>query len=124
MTKHLACTLLVCFALVSGCTRETVIPLPMPEQLVHLPVKATTIGCPGELRPPGIVHAFELPGLTPEDDSAGSSDRGRDLFILPYCEKIDVVDYAWSEMDRRYYLRIRLRDGREGWTWESVITLE
>jgi hypothetical protein len=124
MTKHQACTLLVCFVLVSGCTRETATPLPIPEQLVHLPAKATTIGCPGELRPPGIVNAFELPGLTPEDDSAGSSDRGRDLFILPYCEKIDVFDYAWSEMDQRYYLHIRLRDGREGWTWESVVTLE
>lgn len=124
MTNRLIPAFLVYFALMSGCTHETVTPAPLPEKLVHLPVETTTIGCLGEIRPPGIVHAFELPGLTPEDNSAGSSNRGRDLFILPYCEKIDVIDYAWSEMDRRYYLRIRLKDGREGWTWGSVVTLE
>ena len=107
----------------TGCTREIVNGPPLPAEFRHLPAKATTIGCLGELRPPGIVHAYELPGLTPNDNSAGNGDRGRDLFVLPYCEEVQVVAYAWSEMDQTYYLRVQLKDGREGWTWESFVNI-
>lgn len=123
MIKRLALALLLSFALMSGCTQQTATAPPVPAELAHLPAAAITIGCPGELRPPGNIQAFELPGLTPEDNSAGNSNTGRNLFILPYCEKVDVIDYAWSEMDGRYYLRIRLKDGSEGWMYQTFITL-
>lgn len=109
--------------MVTRCTRETDNAPPLPAELRQLPTKATTIGCPGESRPPGIVHVYELPGLTPKDNSGGNGDRGKDLFVLPYCEEVQVTAFAWSETDQTYYLLVQLKDGREGWAWATFVNI-
>ncbi|MFN8465369.1 MAG: hypothetical protein U0X20_07455 [Caldilineaceae bacterium] len=78
-------------------------------------MKLTTLGCTERDRPPGVVHAFKFPGLMPSDNSTPRGLRGDNLFVVPYCEVVEVVDYAWSSKDEIYYVRIRLADGSEGW---------
>lgn len=83
-----------------------------------------TIGCTAEDRPPGIVTAYEFPDL-PVNDNSGDAISGDVLFVMPYCESVAVIELYWSSAPstQRYYARIRLDDGREGWVFLSDVNL-
>jgi hypothetical protein len=99
----------------TACLGEIETPAPVPKALEQLPVRRISMGCTEESRPNGFFHAFELPGLRPDDNSAPYGQTGRQLFQLPYCTEITIVDLAWSEYDKEYYVKVRLEDGQEGW---------
>ena len=118
-------TLLLSFALLAGCGEwQPPPPPPVPDEVAKLPVRVMTIGCTSEDRPLGIVNAFEHPSL-PADDNSPSVIKGDVLFIMPYCESVTVTELYWSPAPstQRYYVRIRLDDGREGWVHLSDVRI-
>ncbi len=113
------------FALLAGCEEwQPPPPPPVPAELTNLPVRVMMIGCTAEDRPPGIVTAYEFPDL-PANDNSASIIRGDLLFVMPYCESVTATELYRSSAPstQRYYVRIRLDDGREGWVFLSDINL-
>ena len=109
--------------LLTECGWQPPPPPPIPAELANLPVRMTTIGCTPDDRPLGIMMVHEYPGLPSGDNSGGEGIRGKDLFPLPYCENVTVTEVYWSPAPstQRYFARIRLDDGREGWV--SILDL-
>ena len=108
--------------MLAACGWQPPPPPPVPDELAKLPVRVMTIGCTAEDRPPGIVTAYEFPDI-PSDDNSPSIISGDALFVMPYCESVTVTEVYWSSASftQRYYVRIRLDDGREGWVFLSDV---
>ena len=115
MNRHRFATMLLALWTLTACAGEIETPAPVPKALEQLPVSLTSRGCNQETQSYGSSYAFELPGLRPDDNSAPIGRRGRRLFQLPYCTEITIVDLAWSEYDKKYYVKVQLKDGQEGW---------
>jgi hypothetical protein len=110
--------------LLAACGWQPPPPPPIPDELAKLPVRVMTIGCTPEDRPLGIVDAFEYPSL-PADDNSPSVIKGDVLFVMPYCESVTVTELYWSPAPstQRYFVRIRLDDGRKGWVYLSDVRI-
>lgn len=118
-------TLVVILALM-GCARSPELRSPptpiVPSELSALP-RTARIKCYSYPRPSFDVEMaiWELPGITTKDrDSARGGDRGAQVGLLPYCTPITVTDYAWSEMDRQFWVLIQA-NGLKGWVWVSLV---
>lgn len=117
MTSGSATALVGLALLLTGCGWQPPPPPPVPAELGTLPVRMTTRGCTPEDLPSYKMMVHEYPGIPSDDNSGGQGIRGKDLFPLPYCEIVTVTEIAWSPAPstQRYFVRIRLDDGREGW---------
>jgi len=73
---------------------------------------------------PGEIYVWELPGLTPSDrDSAYMGERGNPLGTVLEGTEVTIVDYAWSEADQEFWVRIRAPGVPEGWILLSELDL-
>lgn len=112
---HVALCVLL-FALCS-CSATTATPVPTPHpppELMSLPRTATT-KCTGN--PRGLVTLWEYPGITPDDpNSAYMGKRGKALGTVPFCSEVQVLEFAWSETDRVFWVRV-VAGGASGWVY-------
>lgn len=83
-----------------------------PMELRSLPSRAR-LYCPPSYDPsnPGAsgTYVWEYPGITPErldPISIYSGYRGKILGVARDCSEVEVVDFAWSELDGEFWLWI------------------
>lgn len=89
-------------------------PYPPPE-LESLP-RAAWIDCRGDPSlDRGGMYLWEYPGITPDDpNSAYMGKRGKAVGEVPYCTKVEVREFAWSETDREFWAKV-VTDDTIGW---------
>lgn len=69
------------------------------------------------------INLWEYPGTEPTDpNSAYMGNRGERLGELTPCTPIVVTEFAWSETDRKFWVRIRGPNGEEGWVALNLLT--
>lgn len=129
MHRSRAKVLLALFVMLylTGCnsqpSEQVSLPTPVPPpELAVLPREAR-IYCP-YYPPPARdteVVVWELPGIpTKDQESARYGDRGREIGTMRHCAPMTVTSYAWSGMDRQFWVLIQA-NGLKGWVWMSLV---
>lgn len=121
MKKIIFSALAILIVSLAACARVTATPMiapPVPAELVNLPKDGRIICNDG-----GDVTLWGLPGEEPGDkNSASYSDRGNIIGYAKSCERVVMVETAWSSWDRVYYVLVEVR-GERGWVDETLLEL-
>lgn len=101
------------------------VPTPSPPaELLNLPREALTL-CHDDpaLDQRGVNPIWEFPGIEPIDpNSAYMGRRGRQLGTLDDCSFVLLTEFAWSQTDREFWVKIRGPNGEEGWVTLDLLT--
>lgn len=90
-------------------------PTPQPpRELAALP-RAAWIHCTGDPNlDRGGVYLWQLPGIWSADNSATQGARGESTGLLAPCTQVQVLEYAWSQMDKTFYALVTTGE-LKGW---------
>lgn len=85
-----------------------------PRELANLP-RAAWIKCTGDPNlDRGGVYLWQLPGIWSADNSAYQGARGESTGLLAHCTQVQVLEYAWSQMDKAFYVLVTTGE-LKGW---------
>ena len=98
-------------------------PPRIPEPAI-IPSELTSLPRPGQVycsrgTSPDLEHVdvWQFPGAYPTGDyDSGVNDSvlGRHQGELPYCREVQVLDYAWSEVDGEFWVKVETEE-ISGW---------
>ena len=116
----LTCALVVACCVAPHDEQPQATPIP-PAELLSLPTNAQIDCYDDPSLNQGSAVVWELPGVDPSDpNSAYMGDRGERLGSVRACTVVSVTDYAWSETDQVFWVRIKAED-LEGWIRLDIV---